>query len=196
MYLLGRHDSWSKEFSEKVKARRRNVRVIRTTSIEPYLKDYSFFALSPLYVHAGVGYSMPDQFELEAGSQDRLIIDYQRTVIGGLKKWGHFVEGIRNKVYEDFCHYLSTVMFVSVPKNVVWQIRAQDINIEGTDAQVVIDPKRLPVRLRVFLPDGNRGRMFIKSGYPAKLWWDRPNATIIEAATAILRCHGRIEDEG
>ena len=192
-YLLRkRGDEWKREIQDRPRPRRK-VRVIRTRTVEPYLNDYAFFAIAPLYVHAGVEYSMPDQFELEAGEQDRLIVDYQRTVIGGLGRWGRFVEGIHQSVWEDFCHYLGTVMFFSHEKQVVWQIRAQDINVEGTTQSAVFDSRRLPVRLRVLLPDGNRRRMFVKGGYPAKLWWDKPHPRMVAAAQAILSCRGRID---
>lgn len=192
-YLLGRKDdNWTREIHDRPRPRRK-VRVVRTHTIEPYLEDYAFFALAPLYVHAGVGYSVPDQFELEAGNQDRLIVDYQRIVIGGLARWGQFVEGIRREVWEDFCHYVGTVLFYSHEKGVVWQIRSQDINVEGTAQQMIIDPKRLPVQLRVFLPDGNLGRMCIKAGCPAKLWWDDPHPRMVAAAKTILQCRGKID---
>ncbi len=193
MYILGRKDSWKKEFEDRPRPRRK-IKRIKTTRIEPYLNDYAFFALSPLYVHAGVAYSMPDQFELEAGPQDRILVDYQRVVIGGLGRWGHFIEGMHKDVWEDFCHYLGTVMFYSERREVIWFIRPQEINMEGTKNNTVVDPSRLPVRLRVFLPDGNKGRMYIKSGYPAKLWWNKPHAKVIEAAEAVVACKGRIED--
>jgi hypothetical protein len=72
----------------------------------------------------------------------------------------------------------------------------QFINVEGTDESAVVQPHNLPVRLCVFLPDGNRGRMFVKGGYPAKLWWDRPHEKIKEMSEAVLKCRGRIEDGG
>jgi hypothetical protein len=194
VYLLGKDDSWKKEFTEKARADRRKVRMIRTTTIEPYLKDYAFFALSPLYVHAGVRYSMPDQFEIEAGPQQRVVVDYQRTVIAGLARWGSLVEGIDVKVWDDFCHYLSTVLFVSFLKSIVWQVRAQEMSVEGTSSGIVVNPRQLPVRLRVFLPDGNLGRMRLRAGYPAKLWWDEPHPKICGMANKVLKAKGRIED--
>lgn len=194
MYLLDKDGKWSRKFSEKTRVDRRKVKLIRTTTIEPYLKDYSFFALSPLYFYAGVGYSMPDQFEIEAGPQDRIVVDYQRTVIGGVKRWGPFVEGIATAVWEDFCHYMSTVMFVSFAKGIVWQVRTHDISVEGTSSNLIVDPDNLPVQLRIFLPDGNMGRMFAKGGCPAKLWWDDPHPVMVEAARKILSHKGRIED--
>ncbi len=196
MYLLNKDDSWKKEFDEKPTSRRK-VRTIRTTTIEPYLPDYAFFTLAPLYVHAGVRYSMPDQFEIEAKPQNRIAVDYQRMVIGGLGAWGRFVEGIDVEVWEDFCHYLSTCMFVdSGKRQLVWQIRWKDIGVEGTTPQAVVDPKNLPVRMRVFMPDGNRCRMNVKAGYPAKLWWSKPHPTLVEASKKILSCKGRIDHAG
>jgi hypothetical protein len=194
MYLLGRGDQWKKEFSHKTRAGRRKVQMVRTMSIEPYLQEYTFFTLAPLYVHAGVGYSMPDQFEIEAGEQKRLLVDYQRTVVAGLGRWGRYVEGLATEVWDDFCHYLSTVLFVSFTKQVVWQVSAQAINVEGTaDVGAVVRPRQLPVRLTVFLPDGNRGRMNVKGGYPAKLWWNKPHQRIVEMSDMVLKCQGRIE---
>jgi len=194
MYLLGKDDSWKMEFHERPKSRRK-VKIIRTTTIEPYVKDYCFFTLAPLYVHAGVMYSMPDQFEIEAGEQDRVLVNYQRTIINGLGSWGNLVEGISSNVWDDFCHYLSTVLFVSFDKKLVWMARSHDLDVEGTDnSGRILSPGRLPVRLKVFLPDGNRGRMFIKGGCPAKLWMDKPQREICKMADKILNCHGRIED--
>lgn len=196
MYLLGKDDSWKMQFHERPKSRRQ-VRTIRTTTIEPYVKDYCFFTLAPLYVHAGVRYSMPDQFEIEAGKQDRVIVDYQRVVVSGLGSWGTIIEGISSNVWDDFCHYLSTVLFVSAEKKLVWMIRSHDLDVEGTrDSEHIVSPDHLPVRLKVFLPDGNKGRMFVKGGYPAKLWMDKPHPEIRQMADKVLNCHGRIEDAG
>lgn len=194
MYLLGTDDTWNKEFSKKAEATRRRLRVVRTTNIVPYLKDYRFFVLSPLYVYAGVRYSLPDQFEAEAGAQDRILVDYRREVIGGLGNWSGLIEGIRVGAFEDFCHYLSTLLFVSVPRKIVWQLRQQDIAIESTDAAAVIAARRAPVRISVFLPDGNRGRMRLTTGLPAKLWWDKPHNKILEMSKQVLGVCGRIED--
>lgn len=195
MYLLGRDDSWKHEFKQRVRAGRRKVKTIRTTSIEPYLKDYTFFTLAPLYVIGGVGYSMPDQFELEAGEQKRVVVDYQRTVIGSLGKWGRFVEGINSAVWDDFCHYMSTALFVSFTRKLVWQVRSHAIDVEGTASRdSIVSSNKLPVRLTVFLPDGNRGRLNVRGGYPAKLWWDKPHPTIVEMSKTILSCGGNIND--
>lgn len=194
MYLLASNDKWKQEFSKRVRAERRKVDIIRTTNITPYLRDYAFYMLSPLYVHAGIGYSLPDQFELEAGDQNRIIVDYQRTVIGGLGKWSSYIEGISLNVWEDFCHYLNTCLFVSLLKSVVWQIRSQFVNVEGTDESSVIRPNDLPVRLCVFMPDGNKGRMCVKGGYPAKLWWEKSHPEVFEMSKIVLECKGRIED--
>lgn len=145
-------------------------------------------------MHAGIRYSMPDQFEIEVGPQDRVIVDYRRTVIQGLGQWGRFVEGIASNVFEDFCHYMGTALFVSFSKQIVWQVRLQEFGVEGTTESAVVNPKQLPVRLRVFLPDGNKGRMYAKSGYPAKLWWDKPHARIVEMSNQVLQAHGRLDD--
>lgn len=194
MYLLGKDNEWSREFGATPKPRR-NVAITRTLSVAEYIKDYTFFTFAPLYVHAGVRYSMPDQFEAESGEQDRILVDYRRTVISGLGKWGALIEGIRNETWPAFCRYLMTVLFTSINKELVWFIRSQQIDVEGTDASVIITPGGLPVQLTVFLPDGNKARMRLKGGYPAKLWWDKPQANIVEAAGAILRCKGKIENE-
>lgn len=193
MYLLGASDSWKREFVERACARRK-VKIVRANTIEPYLEDYTFFSLAPLYVHGGIGYSMPDQFEIEAKEQRRLVVDYQRTVIGSLGRWGSIVEGIDREVWDDFCHYLSTCMFVDFGKRqIVWQVRAQEIDVEGTRPTAIVDPSKLPVRLRVFMPDGNHGRMFVKGGLPAKLWWGGAHPKVVSAAKTILKCHGRID---
>lgn len=194
MYLYGRDDQWSKEFTERTKATRRKVKTVRTTSIEPYLDDYSFFTCAPLYVHARVGYSLPDQFEIEAGPVPRLVVDYQRTIIGGIGDWGRYVEGIANEHWDNFCHYLSTVMFLSRPKQLVWVVRAQDLDVEGTAVSDIVTSNALPVRLKVFLPDGNKGRMYMRGGYPAKLWWEKPHKKIVEMSQDVLTCEGRIDD--
>ena len=192
MYLLGCKDRWDKEFAETPKERRK-VKRIRTTNITPYLKDYTFFALSPLYVYAGVSYSMPDQFEIEAGPQDRILVDYQRDVIGGVGKWGRYIEGISTTVWEDFCHYLGTVMFYAEHKGLVWFIRHQEINLEDTSNKAIIDPSRLPVRLHVFMPDGNKGRMFAKAGAPATLKWLDAHPKVVEATKIVMSKKGRID---
>lgn len=193
MYILRSDDRWKKEFSETPVNKRRKVKRIKTTTIEPYLKDYSFFILSPLYVFAGIRYSMPDQFEIEAGPQDRILVNYQRIIINGLGAWGKFVEGISNEVWEDFCHYMSTVGFLNLKKRLYWQVRWQDIDLEGTNDNFILNPTSLPVKVRVFLPDGNKGRMFLKAGYPAKVWWDKPHHKIVEAANKLFKTEGKLD---
>ena len=169
--------------------------MLRTSKIEPCIEEYAFFVMSPLYVHAGVHYSLPDQFEIEAGPQKRIVVDYQRQVIGNVGKWSSIVEGIDIEAWDDFCHYLTTVMFVSQIKGIIWQLRYHDIDVEGTKVMSIVDPQKLPVRVRAFLPDGNKGRMQLKAGYPAKLWWDRPHQALVAAAEKILKVRGHIEDE-
>jgi len=193
VYLFGLDDKWHREFAEKTRPRRK-VQIKRAQSIEPYLEDYAFFTLAPLYVYGGIGHSLPDQFEIEAGERKRIIIDYQRTVIGGLGRWGSIIEGIEQTAWEPFCRFLFSCLFVdSGPRQIVWQIRAQHIEVEGTRPSVLLDEHKLPVHLRVFLPDGNRGRLHVKGGLPAKLWWGPPHPKMVEASSIILQYHGRID---
>ena len=70
---------------------------------------------------------------------------------------------------------------------------AQHIEVEGTRPSVLLDEHKLPVHLRVFLPDGNRGRLHVKGGLPAKLWWGPPHPKMVEASSIILQYHGRID---
>lgn len=193
MYLLGRKDKWTREFGERITPERRKVQIARTTTIEPYLRDYEFFSLAPLYVYAGVRFSIPDQFELEAGTKKRLVVDYQKTVLDNLGRWGQFVEGIEKDAWEPFCRYLTTLLFMSAQKRLVVQIRSKELCVEGTQ-QKIVTPGSAPVYVRVFMPDSNKARMTVKPGHPATLHWINPHPKIVEMADAILTCHGRIED--
>lgn len=196
VYLLGRNDSWKQEFKHPTRLRRRSVRMVRTTNVEPYLTDFRFFTCAPVYVHAGIGCSIPDQFEIEAGERERIVVDYQRTVIDSLGDWGSYIEGIHRSVWDDFCHYVTTLMFVSVGRRVLWQIRWFDIAIESTTARSIIRPSDTPVRLCVFVPDGNCGRMNVVTGAPAALKWERPHALMRNVAEKVFSCKGHIEDAG
>lgn len=192
MFILNQRDKWNLEFAERARVDRRRVPITRTTQIDSYLKDYEFFTLAPLYVHAKVNYSMPDQYEKENGQKQRIVVDYRRVIIDGLGKWGQIVEGIERGAWLEFSQFVMSSLFVSLEQSLVWQSRYQNIGLEGTASRIAA-PGRLPVSLWVFAPDGNRGRMIVKTGCPATLHWTPPNPKIVQMAEIVLKCKGRID---
>lgn len=191
MYVLNMDDSWSLDHNGDVRREARPVKRIRTTDIRPYLQDYTFFTLAPVYVYGGIACSILDHFEMEHGARDRVLVDYQRVIIQGLGRWGQFVEGIANSSWDQFCHYVTSLGFYSQQRGLYWQIYSRILGLEDPSARI-IDPRKLPVRMQVFLPDGNRNRLCIVSGLPATLWWDQPQPLITEAGSRILTQHGQL----
>ena len=194
MYLLNKDDQWGKSFSDKPRPRRK-VKLYRSEPASSLVQGRRFFTAAPLYVDANVNYSLPDQFEGEFGEKERIIVDYQREVIGGLGAWGSLIEGIDETAWDDFCKYVMTTMFISRAKGLIWQVRYKEIDVEDPIERTIVNTASLPIRLRIFLPDGNKARMAVRAGCPAKLRWIAPQQDMIDAAKAILSCKGKLNEQ-
>lgn len=195
MFILSKSDdSWKREIKDTLNVQRRKVKLIKTSNVMQYAKEYTFFTLAPLYVHAGISYSMPDQFEHEAGtSVDRFVIDYQQTIIGGLGRWGQFIEAMAHEPWEVFFKYMATAAFASFEKKKVWFTRWHVLKVAEASDSNIITSSADTIRLFVFLPDGNAGRMHASGGLPAKLWWEDPHHKIVEGANKILNVRGNLQ---
>lgn len=191
MYLLGQNDSWKKEFVERA-CPRRAVPRFSAGDLRPYAAAHRLFTLAPLYVYAGVSYSLPDHFEAEAGKRDRLLIDCTRLIFDGLGGWGSILEAWPEDSWADFCRYLYTSVFVAADKQQVWMVRQHLLVLTGTD-RAIVSPGEDFVPVVVFLPDGNLRRLNVASGCPARFYWGPPQEALIKAGEKILRCRGRLD---
>lgn len=193
MFIRNSDDTWSREIHDTRRAQRREIKTIRPASVREVVGQYAMFSLAPLYVHAGIAYSIPDQFELEAGIQDRVIIDYRKTVISGVYNWGRYVEAINLEAWDAFAGYVSTLGFYSANKNLVWFTHSRIIDVEDIGEDLILTSSALPARVQVFLPVGNKGKLNIVPGLPAKLVWDTAPSHIVDCAQKILTSRGRID---
>lgn len=199
MITQGLHDSWKETDKSKV-AVRRTVPIQKVNSIAQLASDYSFFTLAPFYVYAGIGVSLPDQYEMLNGQVKRFIVDYQRTVFEGLGGWGTYIEAIetvpypkewkdevgntvkvQGSVWEDFCDFLQTCGFVDEKREIYWQTWARPISVERPESRIV-SPSDAQVTVMVVMPDGNKGRLNVKPGLPARFYWEKPKPQIVETA--------------
>jgi hypothetical protein len=197
MLTLGLNEQWNEKDKGRISPRR-DVPIQRVTTIAPLVEDFSFFTLAPLYVFAGIGISLPDQFEMLTERRRRIIVDYQRKIFRGLGGWGSLIEGIETapggkSKYDDktndldtstwtaFCAFLQTCGFTDVKKRTYWQTWAQPIALERPEQSIVQSSDR-HVLVMVIMPDGNRGRLNVKPGFPAEFYWEPPRAEIIQTA--------------
>lgn len=198
MFIRNADDVWASAISDKRTRQRRDVPIVRPDRIAPLLATHAFYTAAPLYMYAGVSYSLPDQFEIEAGQQDRLVVDYRRDLISGLGNWGHYLEAMPLDVWESFSHYMLTSGFFSVGKRIAWfvaptPLRIADISKPGE----IVSTAQIVLPITVFLPTGNRGKLVLSPGMPvgspATLSWNKADDNVVEAAEKLLSRKGRID---